>query len=336
MIIFAHGSNFLRTVLLWKNFRWIFWTTFIVGVFTACFVLYMAFAAPPSTFPVDDVIEIEEGQSLTTIAERLKERGVITSPFTFRALVIVRNQERGVQAGLYSFDEPLNVYNVAWRLTAGVHNMDSYRVTVREGLSVFEIAAVIEDKIENFDPAVFLAEAREEEGYLFPDTYFFVPGTDEDDMIKTMRDTFDEKIAPFEEQVADSGNTLHEIITMASIIEKEAYNSDERRMISGILWKRIDEGMRLQVDATFNYVNGKNTFELTTADLVSTSSPYNTYAFDGLPPGPIANPGLDSIEAALEPEESPYYYYLHGLDGEIRYAETLEGHRQNRRLYLGK
>jgi len=120
---------------------------------------------------------------------------------------------------------------------------------------------------------------------------------------------------------------------MASIIEKESLNGDERQIVSGILWKRISLGMPLQVDATFLYINGKASAELTKDDL-NIDSPYNTYRNKGLPPGPINNPGLDAIVAALYPKDSPYLYYLHDKKGKVHYAKTFNEHVANKRKYL--
>ena len=120
---------------------------------------------------------------------------------------------------------------------------------------------------------------------------------------------------------------------MASIIEKEAHTSDDRRVISGILWERLKIGMPLQVDATFLYINGKNTYDLSVDDL-AIDSPYNTYKYAGLPIGPIGNPGLDSLEAALAPMTSPYLYYLSDKSGKTYYARTFNEHKRNREKYM--
>jgi UPF0755 protein len=120
---------------------------------------------------------------------------------------------------------------------------------------------------------------------------------------------------------------------MASLVEEETRTPADRRLVAGILWKRIKLGMPLQVDAVFPYINGKNTYEVTARDL-KIDSPYNTYLYPGLPIAPIANPGLDSIKAAIEPAESPYLYYLSDRAGAMHYAKTFEEHKRNRELYL--
>ncbi|MBI3075161.1 MAG: endolytic transglycosylase MltG, partial [Parcubacteria group bacterium] len=151
---------------------------------------------------------------------------------------------------------------------------------------------------------------------------------------RAMRENFFKKIKPLETAIGDSGKNLHEILTMASLLEEEARAADTRRLIAGILWRRLKIGMPLQVDATFMYINGKNTFELTLEDLADDSSPYNTYTHKGLPPGPITNPGLDSIVAALYPKENPYLFYLADLSGTTYYSRTFDEHKEKKFRYL--
>jgi UPF0755 protein len=148
-----------------------------------------------------------------------------------------------------------------------------------------------------------------------------------------MREQFEEAVKPLVQEFATSTRSMKDIITMASIIEKEAGNKTDRRIISGILWKRIDEGMHLQVDVPFYYVMDIAEGGPTLKDL-ATESPYNTYINKGLPPGPITNPGLDSIRAALNPTPSEYYFYLADSNGVTHYAKTHDGHLANRVKYL--
>jgi len=316
------------------------WRVYVAFLFSVIIVLtvgvHRMFISPPTHFPVAAIITIDQGDTLKDVSRQLEKMNVVRSPTWFRSFILLRNGESSVKAGKYVFERPLPVYEIARRIHIGDFNTAPDAVRIPEGANVFEIAAIFDDTFQKFNTARFLRQARPREGYLFPDTYFFTPGTEVESIIEVMEHTFWKRVSEVESDIAQSDRSLAEIITMASIIEKEAYKPEERRMISGILWKRLKEGMRLQVDATFSYVNGKNTFELTDADLISTSSPYNTYSQKGLPPGPIGNPSLDAIEAALNPKTSPYYYYLHGRNGNIHYAETLEGHRTNRRAYLDK
>jgi UPF0755 protein len=151
--------------------------------------------------------------------------------------------------------------------------------------------------------------------------------------VKTLSDTFQTKIASLESIIDSFGKPYSQVVIMASILEAEARKLEDRRVIAGILWKRIQMDMPLQVDAPFEYVSSKNTFTLTTADL-RLDSPYNTYTRKGLPPTPIGNPGLEAIQAAVTPIESPYLYYLSDKNGVFHYAETHDGHVKNKAKYL--
>jgi UPF0755 protein len=150
-----------------------------------------------------------------------------------------------------------------------------------------------------------------------------------------MKETFDRKVVKaFDKELEKSERTLEQVITMASIIEDEASGgNEEKQIISGILWKRLDMGMLLQVDATLRYVNGKESKDLTLTDLAADHE-YNTYVHKGLPPTPIGNPGVDAIRAALNPKDSIYYFYLHDKDGGVHYAKTFEEHKKNIAAYL--
>jgi UPF0755 protein len=135
--------------------------------------------------------------------------------------------------------------------------------------------------------------------------------------------------------LATSTHSLKDSIIMASILENEARTTESRKIIAGILWKRLYLGMPLQVDSTFSYINGKNTYDLTLDDL-KINSPYNTYLYKGLPPGPISNPGLDAINDAIYPTKTPYLYFLSSKSGDMYYAKTFEEHKRNKELYLNK
>ncbi len=148
-----------------------------------------------------------------------------------------------------------------------------------------------------------------------------------------MHQTFKKRIATLTSEVEKFGKPVSEIVILASLLEEEASTSEDRRIVSGILWKRLSMGMLLQVDATFQYINGKGSLELTLDDL-KIDSPYNTYKYKGLPPTPISNPGLDSIRAAVIPTKTNYLYYLSERDGTMHYATTFAEHLRNKARYL--
>ncbi len=283
-------------------------------------------------FPREAYFMIREGESLGEISEALEQKGIIRSPLAFRGIVeLLFLSGNDAVAGYYFFEKPMSVVRIAWRIIHGDFNLHPIKITIPEGFNKFEIAKILKKNIPLFDDKTFLEIA--EEGYIFPDTYYFTAGTSPADVLKVARDNFDRKIEKFRYEIAGSGKSLDEIINMASILETEARLFETRKIISGILWKRLSIGMPLQVDVSFRYVNGKSTFELTLEDL-SIDSPYNTYKYAGLPPTPIGNPGLEAIEAALFPEKTKYLYFLSDKSGKMHYAVTFDEHKKNKEKYL--
>ncbi len=278
-------------------------------------------------------MHIKKGLSLKEIAGSLEKDKVVKSPFLFEVLVIIFGKDRNVMAGDYLFTEPLAVPRVALRLAYGQFNLTPIKVTILEGATLSEMANTFRKIIPIFSKERFLKDTAGKEGYLFPDTYFFFPNVGTDQVIADMEDNFNKKLETLRDDIRKSGRSLKDIITMASLLEREAHTSDDRKIIAGILWKRIKIGMPLQVDAAFLYENGKGTYQLTTKDL-RTDSPYNTYTRKDLPPGPIGNPGLDAILAAIYPKESPYLYYLSDREGNIYYSATFDKHKKNKVLYI--
>jgi UPF0755 protein len=279
------------------------------------FFLWALFLHPPFLMP--ERINIPEGITINETAQLLKEGNVVISGTTFS---LFSRMFGGVRFGSYVFDHPMSNPEVAWRLSQG-GNAPLVRITVPEGASAREIAALLSDSLPDFDSKTFLKLGLPEEGYLFPETYFFVEGIAPRDIVLEMRQTFDEK-------TADLKPTRDHII-MASLLEKEARLYETRQTIAGILWKRLKLDMPLQVDAVFAYIMGTTTFS-PTFDQLKIVSPYNTYTNPGLPPGPIGNPGLEAIRAAQNPIKTSYLYYLTGADGTMHYAKTFEEHKANR------
>lgn len=304
------------------------------GIVVFLVVFGLIVISPPFTFPESTQVKIEEGVTLRDTANILKTHDVIRSTTLFMLLVRLAPGESNVLHGTYFFEEPQSVLRVVRRLMNGDFRLTPVSVVIHEGTSNAEIAEQLAERFPEFDADEFLRRARGDEGFLFPDTYRFLPTANARSVHQALSQTFEKKIASLTPQIEASDHTLHEIITMASLIEEETQTPRDRRLVSGILWKRLERGMPLQVDATFLYINGKNTFELTLDDLRNNDSPYNTYKYTGLPPGPITNPGLDSIKAALNPEESPYFYYLSDLESNIHYSRTFPEHRRKKALYL--
>lgn len=304
----------------------------VLGVLL-CMFGYRAVIAPPRDFPAPYNLTIDPGQTLFSVSDELLNDGVIRSPRLFEIFMLTFGNDRAVSEGEYFFDTPVSVVEVALRISGRQFGIDKKKVTFPEGFTNKEMAERLGQVFPNLNTALYLELADTHEGYLFPDTYGFFPSLAPEVVIAAQKRNFEKKIAPFESEIAASGRTLKEIIIMASLIEKEASGPSDRGLVSGILWKRIGQGMPLQVDAPFLYLYGKTSAQLTRSDL-AVDNPYNTYRYKGLPPGPIGNPGLASIIAALRPVTSPYLYYLHDDDGQIHYASTYKQHQQNIQNHL--
>lgn len=299
----------------------------------AVIVIYFTFLGAPFQFPVGAYVNIPRGSSLSQSASILSEHNIIRSPFIFKALVYLFGSERHVTAGEYFFPQKSNVFTVATRLGGGDFEVNLSRVRVPEGATLDDIALLLSQSVPDFDLVAFRRDTRGKEGYLFPDTYFFMPGEDTEGILGAFANNFNKNIAKIQPQIDAFGKPLSDIIIMASLLEREAPDTYDRRVIAGILWKRIKLGMPLQVDAVFPYIIGKNSFELTQNDL-KTNSPYNTYTNVGLPVGPIANPGLDAILAAVTPLQSNYLYYLSDRTGTFHYSATYDQHLAAKNKYL--
>lgn len=307
----------------------------IAGVLVSLVLaVILAFLLPPKDFKIDTFVEVEKGTTMSEFAERLEEEGYIKSVFLFQTIAIALGGDGGLVAGDYSIEKPQSAFQLARRFTKGIYDLERIRIRLNEGESVYAYAELLDEKLPRFDKTQFLRVAEEKEGYLFPDTYIFFETADEQDVLLELETTFQEKTEKLQAQVAKSKRSWEEIVTMASIIEKEANrNRHEQQMISGILWRRIDRGMHLQVDAPFKYFMDKGSFDLTTEDL-RTDHEYNTYTRKGLTPTPIGNPGMSTLIAAANPIASEYVFYLHDSNGGVHYAVTHDQHVANKNAYL--
>ncbi len=300
----------------------------ILGVVVAFLLLL-----PPFEFPRGVEIEVRDDASFDETATMLKEAGVIRSALVFKVVARIGQADRALQAGRYLFSEPVGVTTVLFRLVHGISGIPSARVTFPEGYTAREMAETLTESIPGFDGRAFLAEATQEEGYLFPDTYLFPYDVTPTEVVARMRATFDTRSEELSDVLPLSSRSLDQIVIMASILEKEAKTEEEMRTVAGILWNRVELNRGLQVDAVFGYIKGIDTYHPSGEDL-DIDSPYNTYKYPGLPPGPIGNPGLTALRAALSPVDTSYLYYLTGRDGKMYYATTFEEHKKNRELYL--
>lgn len=305
----------------------------ISALFVISFLLITAIASQPtSTFPKGTFsIEVEKGRGINHATEVLLKNGMIRNDFIFKSAAIILSLGKGVHAGYYRFDHSQNSIVIAYRMVKGITNEQKISVTVPEGTNVNDMAFIFLKTFPKFNAARFVSLAKSNEGYLYPDTYLFFENVKSEEIIKVMRDNFNKKINPYLNEIKTSEKSLADIVTMASIIEKEGVGSD-RPIISGILWKRIREGIHMQVDPPFYFITGKT--DSIKFDDIKIDSPYNTYKYKGLPKGPITNPSIDAIIAALRPVESKYYFYLTGTDKIMRYAVTYDGHLANKAKYM--
>jgi len=293
---------------------------------------------------------ILKGSSATQVANKLKEEGIIRNSLAFKFYVQLTGRANKIQAGEYSLRSSENLFRIVEGLLKGPQEV---WVTIPEGLRREEIAERFVSGLSKKDEDAttfrqeFLNLTKGEEGYLFPDTYLFPKKTTAAKVINAMGNTFDRRLADYETEIANSDLTLNQIVILASLIERETITDEERPIVAGILIKRADADWPLQVDATVQYAlaSAKCRNQTTecdwwprplTKDDIAISSPLNTYKYPGYPPSPISNPGLSSLKAAIFPEDSDYWFYLHDSKGKIDYAETIEEHNRNVAKYLGK
>jgi UPF0755 protein len=196
-----------------------------------------------------------------------------------------------------------------------------------------DIVRTIHAELPSFDEQTFLELTKNNEGYLFPETYFVPEDFTAEEFVNLLTETYASALRPYKDAIASSTLSEFEVLTLASILEREANDETSMRMVSGILQNRLDIGMALQADATIGYVLDKPITELSPEDL-EIDSPYNTYMNTGLTPTPIGNPGIQAIEAVLYPTKNEYLYYITGTDGTFHYAETFEEHKTNIEKYL--
>lgn len=298
-------------------------------------------------------VKILEGTSVAAIGDRLEEIGMIRSSTAFHLFVRLHGVGKSLQAGSFVLSPSMSTAEIVEILHTG--KAKEISVTIPEGFTLKDIDALLAKKglMESgalldcvrrcdFSSFPFLPLGKGSaprggrlEGYIFPDTYSIEPANFVPKFfLERMLGEFRRRVVDaLRDDVKKSGRSLHEIVTMASLIEEEAKTDGERPVIAGILWKRFDANTGLGVDAAVRYILGKSTGTLTANDLATNSS-YNLRKFRGLPPGPIASPGLASVRAALHPQKSDYWYYLHGKDGKVHYAATNEEHNLNKARYL--
>lgn len=273
-------------------------------------------------------IEYTENETMLSFITKLKNEDIITNSTLTKTLFVLQGIDRSIKPGIYTFERPSTVFTVVNTIASDSTNAKGIRVVIPEGTTVSEINDILN---KAFTGKKVFNISSQYEGYLFPDTYFFSANSTEASIVEKLTTTWKTKTAQLFHNMSEQ--EIKNTLIMASILEKEGKSASEREIISGILWKRLRENIALQVDATFLYTDNKGTAQLSIADL-QRDNPYNTYKRKGLPVGPINNPGIETLRAALNPKESPYYFYLHDSRGQIYYAKTFEEHKKNKVLYL--
>lgn len=277
-------------------------------------------------------VELPYNTSVTKSADILHDAGIIRRKEAYVILAKVLYPD-GIVAGKYAFNGETSVFSVIYRVANGKFGRNQIRLTIPEGFTVVEIAARIKNLFPNIDEAAIKDLLKDKEGYIYPETYFFDSSVSTEelvtDLVRRSNLELEQILAPHEIESAEAKR----IIIVASLLESEGRTEDERRMIAGIIENRLKRNMPLQLDATLTYITGRSSKELTLSDL-KLNSPYNTYVYRGLPPGPISNPGEESIRAAMQPIENDYLFYLHADSGQIYYAKTFDEHVKNKQRYL--
>lgn len=279
----------------------------------------------------EKIFLIHPGAGMREISNNLKEEGLIRDPVVFFLLVKQLRLDSKVQAGDFRLSPSMSAEEIAKELTMGT--LDIW-ITIPEGKRATEIAEILQAKMPEYDES-WVTALEANEGYLFPDTYLIPKDYVIENIIPIFTNTFDAKLK--EAGISRDDPQLSEIVIIASLLEREANTDAEKPVIAGIIRNRLESGIALQVDATIQYAKGKIGTKwwapVTVSEYKSVNSPYNTYLSPGLPPGPISNPGIESLKAAAKPQNTNFVYYIHDNNGQIRYAKTLEEHNANIRRY---
>lgn len=276
---------------------------------------------------------VMEGEGTRAIVDDLKKSGLIRDPIVFFLLLKKTGIDGKIQAGQFLLSPSMTANEILQKLQVGKFDVS---VTIPEGKRAQEIADIFKDKIPQYDET-WREKLNQNEGYLFPDTYLFPRNAGAEQVIAIMKNNFDKK---YGDVINNTTLSKNDIVILASLIEREAKQAQDRPLVSSVIHNRLDIGMKLDIDATVQYALGYDQIghswwkkELTGEDL-KIDSPYNTYRIPGLPPGPIANPGLASLKAAANPAQTDFIYYISDKNGNNHYAGTLEEHKININKYL--
>lgn len=340
----------------------------LCGLGLAAFGLYFSskFNAPLTYYSKPAVFEVQKGETMVSVGRRLEAQSIISSSTAFR-LYLFLHPSLVVQAGSFDLDSSLSLREIAERLSSGKGLANEVQLTLAEGDTAKDYAGELKAAgvagadgflaaVQNFSKAADYPVLADKpagaglEGYLFPDTYRFSKEASASGIVEKLLSNFNAKLSSgLLAKIAAGHRTVFDVVRLASIVEGEVGRNvaagtklseadmeriqEERKLVAGVFYNRLKLSMPLQSDATLAYATGVKKFRLSGAD-IKLSSPYNTYSHPGLPPGPINNPGLNSILAAVEPAATDYLYFLSKPDGEAVFAKTLEEHNANKAKYL--
>ncbi|MFT7507570.1 MAG: UPF0755 protein [Acidimicrobiales bacterium] len=315
----------------------IFIPILLLGVLALGIFTRVQFNAP-ADFKGGVSFEVTKGMSVRTIADAAQAQGIVRSGTLLYSILTYSYDPTSIYAGTYMFDEPTSVFGVAQKLADKDIEQNLVKVTLPEGMRLAQIAAIAKNVLPEFDVDEYLIQTSELEGYLFPETYFVPETFTSKELVDLQRKTYEKNVAPLRDDIEELNFTEYEVLTLASIVEREANDKESMKMVAGILKNRLDINMALQADATIEYVLDTPLNELPAGQLASelreTQSPYNTYLNAGLTPTPIGNPGIMAIEAVVYSTPSDNFFYITAPDGTFYYAETYAEHNRNIARYL--
>lgn len=329
-------------------------TAAVVLGLAAIFFTYFGQLKQKSSLEHAVIVDIPSGAGVSEIADQLEDEGIISSPWTFKAYAVVSGAYKSLPSGRFQFEPGVTTQQAVQLLVSGTARQE-IEVTLLEGWTIEQMDAYLSLEIQLFEPGEFAQVAQvtdsrsvlpdetydfliskpadvDLEGFLFPDTYRLFIDSEPKDLVKKMLDNFGKKVTPeLRQKFQDQGLNVFEAVTLASIVEREVQTAEDKKIVAGLLLDRLSIGMALQVDSTVAYAQQKSGTELTSQDL-QTDSVYNTYTRTGLPVGPIANPGLDSLRAVGNPTFTDYVYFITDPEGVVYYSITYQEHLVKKNL----
>lgn len=333
------------------NKKFSFWLVVILSVSISYFFIWYFINQPVGGQDIERLFVINKGDTARQVARNLKGSGLIKNDLFFLFYLWQSGSMGKLQAGEYVLSSRMNIPEIIYSFINGLAKPNYIQVTIPEGFNLRKIDARLTEaglikagelisynnliKSQQLELQVTSYKLRDLEGFLFPDTYRFTKDDGVENIVQKMLDNFEQKIdGNLRAEIKKSGHNLYEIITMASILEKEVKTNEDRKIVAGIFWDRIKRGQPLESCATIAYILGVDKWRYSYAD-TRTPSPYNTYLNKGLPPTPINNPGLATILAAVDPVDTQYNYFLTDPATEKTiFSKTFEEHSRNKAKYF--